>query len=172
MTSLRACLWTNVQYRQEYLSRWLLKFRTQYNTNTGPQADDVWCILWRLRERETVATGFSRRQYATPEWRWIWHASKTHGITGFMLNGMYRNKPVFLEDNFLILEHKVSFGFVPYPSCVLIYKNRPLGKRHMNYWLSRQWNATKGQSHWLHTSRRKGSVSMKDVVSHDKLYGH
>ena len=33
-----------------------------------------------------------------------------------MLNGLYRNMPIFLEDNFLILEHKVSFGFVPYPS--------------------------------------------------------
>ena len=37
-----------------------------------------------------------------------------------MLNGLYWNTPIFLEDNFLILEHKVSFGFVPYPSSVLI----------------------------------------------------
>ena len=38
--------------------------------------------------------------------------------------------PVFLEDNFLILEHKVSLGFAPYPSSVLIYKNRPQGNLH------------------------------------------
>ena len=49
-----------------------------------------------------------------------------------MLNGLYRNMPVFLEDNFLILEHKVSFGFVPYPSSVLIYKNRPLGNQPLS----------------------------------------
>ena len=39
-----------------------------------------------------------------------------NGITALMLNGLCRNMPVLLEDNFLILEHKVSFGFVPYPS--------------------------------------------------------
>ena len=88
-----------------------------------------WCILWRQREREAVATHFSRRPYATLEWRWIWHTSKIYGITAFTLNGLHRNMPVFLEDNFLILEHKVSFGFIPYPSSVLIYKNRPQGKR-------------------------------------------
>ena len=33
-----------------------LKFRTQYNTKTGPQTDDVWRILWRQREREAAAT--------------------------------------------------------------------------------------------------------------------
>ena len=32
-------------------------------------------ILWRQREREVVATDFLRRPYATPEWRWFWHAS-------------------------------------------------------------------------------------------------
>ena len=30
---------------------------------------------------------------------------------------------VFSQDNFLILEHKVSFRIVPYPSSELIYKN-------------------------------------------------
>ena len=65
-----------VQHRQDYLSRWLIKFRTQYNTKTGPQTDDVWLILWRQREREAVATDFLRRPYATMEWRWFWHANK------------------------------------------------------------------------------------------------
>ena len=87
-------------------------------------------ILWRQREREAVATDFLRRPYATPEWRWFWHANKIYGITAFMLNGLYRNVPVFLEDKYLILEHKVSFGFSPYPSSVLIYKNRPEGNLH------------------------------------------
>ena len=112
-------LWKTVQHRQDYLSRWPIKLRTQYNTKTGPQTDDVWRILWRQREREAVATDFLRRPYATPEWRWFWHANKIYEITAFMFNGLYRNMPVFLEDNFLILEHKVSFGFVPYPSRVL-----------------------------------------------------
>ena len=62
-------LWKTVQHRQDYQSRWLIKFRTQYNTKTGPQTDDVWHILWRQREREAVATYFLRRPYATPEWR-------------------------------------------------------------------------------------------------------
>ena len=140
MTSPSVCLWKTVQHRQDYLSRWLMKFRTQYNTNTGPQTDDVWCTLWRQREREVVATDFLRRPYATPEWRWFWHASKIYGITAFMLNGLYRNMPVFLEDSFLILEHKVSFGFVPYPSSVLIYKNRPQGKPPSTGRLSCQWS--------------------------------
>ena len=63
-----------------------------------------------------------------------------YGITPFMLNGLYRNMPVFLEDSFLILEHKVSFGFVPYPSSVLIYKNRPRGKLAFTARLSCQWS--------------------------------
>ena len=133
-------LWKTVQHRQDYLSRWLTKFRTQYNTKTGPQTDDVWRILWCQHEREAVTTDFSRRPYATPEWRWFWHANKIYGITAFMLNGLYRNMPVFLEDNFLILEHKVSFGFVPYPSSVLIYKNRPQGKPGLTSRLSCQWS--------------------------------
>ena len=118
MTSPSVSLWKTVQHRQDYLSRWLIKFRMHYNTKTDPQTDDVWHILWRQREREAVATDFLRRPYATPEWWWFWHANKIHvyGITAFILNGLYRNMPVFLEDNFLILEHKVSFGFVPYPS--------------------------------------------------------
>ena len=133
-------LWKTVQHRQDYLSRWRIKFRTQYNTKTGPQTDDVWRILWRQREREAVATDFLRRPYATPEWRWIWHANKIYGIAAFMLNGLDRNIPVFLEDNFLILEHKVSLGFVPYPSSVLIYKNRPQGKPGLTSRLSCQWS--------------------------------
>ena len=129
-----------VQRRQGYLSRWMIKLRTQYNTKTGPQTDDVRRILWRQREREAVATGFSHRPYATPEWQWVWHVRKMHGITAFMLIGLYRNMPVFLEDNFLILEHKVHFGFVPYPSSVLIYKNCPQGKRPFTGRLSCQWS--------------------------------
>ena len=151
MTSPSVCLWKTVQHRQDYLSRWLIKFRSntiqrankiqkQYNTKTGPQTDDVWRILWRQREREAVATDFLRRPYATPEWRWFWHANKIFGITPFMLNGLYRNMPVFLEDSFLILEHEVSFGFVPYPSSVLIYKNRPQGKLAFTAQLSCQWS--------------------------------
>ena len=116
------------------------KIQKQYNTKTSPQTDDVWRILWRQREREAVATDFLRRPYATPEWRWFWHANKIYGITPFMLNGLYRNMPVFLEDSFLILEHKVSFGFVPYPSSVLIYKNRPQGKLAFTARLSCQWS--------------------------------
>ena len=46
--------------------------------------------------------------------------------------------PVFLEDNSLILEHKVSSGFVQYPSNVLIYKNLPLGSRPLTPRLSCQ----------------------------------
>ena len=140
MTSPSVSLWKTVQHRQDCLSRWRIKFRTQYNTKTGPQTDDVWRILWRQREREAVATDFLRRPYATPKWRWIWRANKIYGITAFMLNGLYRNMPVFLEDNFLILEHKVSFGFVPYPSSVLIYKNLPRGKRPIAARLSCQWS--------------------------------
>ena len=52
-----------------------------------------------------------------------------------MLNGLYENMPVFL-----ILEHKVSFGFVPYPSSVLIYKNRPQGNPPLTARLSCQWS--------------------------------
>ena len=48
-----------------------------------------------------------------------------------MLEGLCRNTPVFLEGNFLILEHEVSLGFVQCPPSVLIYKNRPLGSRRM-----------------------------------------
>ena len=140
MTSPSVCLWKTVQHRQDYLSRWLTKFRTQFNTKTGPQTDDVWRILWRQREPEAVATDFLGRPYATPEWRWFWHANKIYGITPFMLNGLYRNMPVFLEDSFLILEHKVSFGFVPYPSSVLIYKNHPQGKLAFTARLSCQWS--------------------------------
>ena len=57
-----------------------------------------------------------------------------------MLNGLYQNMPVFLEDNFLILEHKVSFGFVLYSSSVLIYKKCPQGIRPLTAWLSCQWS--------------------------------
>ena len=140
MTFPSVSLWKTVQHHQDCLSRWLVKFRTQYNTKTGPQTDDVWRILWRQREREAVATDFLRWPYATPEWRWFWHANKIYGITAFMLNGLYRNMPVFLEDSFLILEHKVSFGFVPFPSSVLIYKNRPQGKPAFNARLSCEWS--------------------------------
>ena len=127
--SLCAYLWKTVQHHQDYLFRWLIKFRTQCNTKTGPQADDVLHILRRQRERDAVATAFSCFSwwpFATPEWRWIWHASKVYGITGFMLSGLYRNIPIFLEDNFLILEHKVTFGCIPYASSVLIYNKANL----------------------------------------------
>ena len=142
MTSPSVSLWKTVQHRQDYLSRWLIKFRTQYvqYTKTGPQTDDVWCILWRQREREAVATDFLRRPYATPDWRWFWDTNKIYWITAFMLNGLERNMPVFLEHNFLILEQKVSFGFIPYPSSVLIYKNRPQGNLPLTVWLPCQWS--------------------------------
>ena len=106
------------------------------------RSPDWWCLAHTMTSArpEAVATDFLRRPYATPEWRWIWHANKIYGITVFMLNGLYRNMPVFLEDNFLILEHKVSFGFVPYPSRVLIYKNRPQGKPGLTSRLSCQWS--------------------------------
>ena len=48
--------------------------------------------------------------------------------------------PVFLEEKFLILEHKVTFGFVSYPSSVLIYKNRPQGYPPLTAQLSCQWS--------------------------------
>ena len=58
------------------------------------------------------------------------------------LNGLYRNMPVFLEDNLLILEHKISFGFLSYPSGVLVYKNHLLGDRSLTPRLSCQWSVT------------------------------
>ena len=88
----------NCLTRQDYLSRWLVKFRTQYNTKTGPQTDNVWRILWRQHKHEAVATDFLWRPYATPDWQWFWHANKIYGITAWMHNGLYRNMPVFLED--------------------------------------------------------------------------
>ena len=139
MTSPSVTLWKTVQHHQDYQSQGLIKFRTQYNTKTGPQTDDVWCILWCQREHEAVATDFLRRPYATSEWRWFWHANKINGITAFMLNRLFWNMPVFLEDNFLILEHKVSFGFVPFPSSVLIYKNCPQGNPRLTAQLSCGW---------------------------------
>ena len=142
MTSPSVSLWTTVQQCQDYLSRRLIKFRMQYKTKTGPQTDDVCRILWHQRKHEAVATDFLRRPYATPEWRWFWHANKIYGITAFMLNGLYRNMPIFLEHNFLILEHKVNFGFVLYtPSSVLIYKSRPQGNPLLSPRLSCQWSA-------------------------------
>ena len=116
------------------------KFRTQCNTTTDPQTDDAWHILWRQRQREAIATGFSRQPYATPEWQWIWNASAIYGITAFILNGLYRKMPVFLENNFLTLEHKGSFGFIPCPSSRLIYKNRPPGSGHITHRLPCQWS--------------------------------
>ena len=74
-----------------------------------------------------------------------------------MLNGLHRNMPVFLEDNFLILEHQVSFGFAPYPSNVLIYKNRPLGSPPLTARLSCQWSVVQQRDsspammHWAVT---------------------
>ena len=127
VTSPSVTLWKTVQHGQDYLSRWLIKFRTRDNTKTAPQTD-VWCTLWRQREREAVATDCLRRPYATPDWRWFWNANKIYGITAFMFKGLYQNMSIFLEDNFLILEHKIRFGFVLYLSSVLIYNNRPQGK--------------------------------------------
>ena len=90
------------------------------------------------REREAVATNFLWRPCKKTEWWWFWHANDIYGIIAFMFNGLYRKIPVFLEDNFSILEHKVSFGFISYPSNVLIYKNRPLGNRPLTPQLSCQ----------------------------------
>ena len=158
MTSPSVFLWKTVQHRQYYLSRWLIKFRTQYNTQTGPQTDDIWCILWRQREREAVATDFLRRPYATPQWRWFWHANQIYGITAFMLNGLCGNMPIFLEHKFLILEHNLSFGFVPYRSSVLIYKNRPQGNPPLTARLSCQWGVTQ--------QRDSRPASYVSVLSH------
>ena len=164
MTSPSISLRKTVQLHQDYLSWWWIKFRTQYNTKTGPQTDDVWHILWRQREREAVATDFLRRPYAIPEWWWFWHANKIYGITAFMLNGLYRNMPVFLEDNFLILEHKVSFGFVPYPSIVLIYKNRPQGKWLLSPRLSCQWSVV--QQRDSRPGYPEGSLRLEILLPH------
>ena len=103
---------------------------------------DWWCLAHTMTSVRAWGRGnrLLTRPYATPEWRWFWHANKVYGITPFMFNGLYRNMPVFLEDNFLILEHKVSFGFVPYPSSVLIYKNRPHGNPPLSPRLSCQWS--------------------------------
>ena len=148
MTSPSVSLWKTVQHRQDYLSRWRIKFRTQYNTKTGPQTGDVWHI-WRQREREAVATDFLRRPYATPEWRWIWRANKIYGITAFMLNGLYRNMPVFLEDNFLILEHKVlKFWIRPVSIKRTNLQKSSTGKTadHCPTVMSVERSVTKGQS--------------------------
>ena len=80
------------------------------------RSPDWWCLVHTITSAR--AWGRSNRLltaaiYATPEWRWFWHANKIYGITAFMLDGLYRNMPVFLEDNSLILEYKVSFGFAP-----------------------------------------------------------
>ena len=89
---------------------------------------DWWCFAHTMTSAR--ASGRSNRllmrPYATLEWRWFWHVNKIYRITALMLNGLYRNMSAFLEDNFLILEHKVSFGFVPYPSSVLIYNKANL----------------------------------------------
>ena len=56
--------------------------------------------------------------------------------------------PIFLEDNFVIPEWKISSGLAPSPSSVLIYKNRPRGLDNMAHRLSCQWSvAQEGQSH-------------------------
>ena len=111
---------------------------------------DWWCFAHTMTSAR--ARGRSnrllRRPYATPDWRWFWHANKIYGITAFMLNELYQNMPVFLEDNFLILEHKVSFGFVPYPSSVLIYKKSSTGETGLDSptVMSVERSVTKGQS--------------------------
>ena len=140
MTSPSVCLWKTVPIPSGLPIPVIIKFRKQYNTKTDPQTGDVWRILWRQRERGVVATRFSRRPYATLEWRWIWHASKIYGITAFTLNELHRNMPVFLVGNFLILEHEVSFGFVAYPSSALIYINCPQVKQPFTARLSCQWS--------------------------------
>ena len=75
------------------------KIQNTIQYNIGIQTA-VWHILWRQRERKAVATDFLRRPYATPEWRWFWHANKIYGVTVLMLKGLYRNMPVFLVENF------------------------------------------------------------------------
>ena len=95
ISSPSVCLWKSAQHRQDYLSWAVIKFRTQYNTTTGPQADDLWRIPWHQREYGVVAIGFSRRPYATPEWRWIWHTSKIYGITSLCLTDCIEICPNF-----------------------------------------------------------------------------
>ena len=117
----------------------------QYNAETSPQIDDVWGILWRQSEPEVEAIGFARQPFAKPEWWWIWHGSKLSKIydtTTFILNNLHWNLSVLLGVNFLTPEHELSFGFVPYQSSVLIYKNRPLGLGYMAHWRSCKWRVT------------------------------
>ena len=118
------------------------------------QSSDWWCLAHTLMSAPAWGhcNRFSWPPYATQDWQWIWHANNIYGITTFMLYGLYWSKPVFLEVNFLILELKVSFGLVQYPTSVLIYKNRPLRSRHMTPRLSCQWSVAQQRDSHLRYS--------------------
>ena len=48
------------------------------------QSPDWWCLAHTMtsaRPWGPVATDFLRRPYATPEWRWFWHANKIYGVS-------------------------------------------------------------------------------------------
>ena len=94
---------------QDYPSRWLIKFRTQYNTKAGPQTNnDVWRILWRQREREVVATCFSPRPCATLEWRWIRHSFCCQ-------NNIYRYRYIYMYI-YIYYAGNISFDVAPWLS--------------------------------------------------------
>ena len=119
-TSLSAWLWKTVHHRQDYIP---IPVANKIQ-DPGPQADDILHIQWRQREREAGATGFSRQPYATPEWLWIWHASKIYGITGFMLKVLLQWKPTFVYTSCAYstyhLASWVSFGhfYVSFRRCL------------------------------------------------------
>ena len=69
--------------------------------------------------------------------------------------------PVSLEDNFLILEHKASFGFVLYPSRLLIYKNHSLVNQPLTPWLPCQWSITQQRD----SPPRLSSAELLDIDS-------
>ena len=109
---------------------------------------------WRVAHTMTSARAWGRSNrlltsdICTPDWKYIWHSRKIYGIAAFMLNGLYRNMPVFLDDNFMIQEHKFSFGFVPYSSSVVSHKKLSTGKLAFDCptVMSAERNVTKGQT--------------------------
>ena len=78
--------------------------------------------------------------------------------------------------NFLILEHKVSFDFIPYPSSVIIYKKSCTGKlaHHSPTVLSMvERSATMGQLRWLGTQQHLPATTRPQVAnSWEKMARH
>ena len=121
-----------VQQRQDYLP---VANKIQDTKQYKDRSPD-W---WRVAHTMTSARAWGRSNrlltsdICNTGFRVNLHSRKIYGITAFMLNGLYRNKPVFLDDNFLIQEHKFSFGFVPYSSSVVIHQN--IVHREAGLWL-------------------------------------